>query len=189
MKTLQGILLIAFILAGTNHLNAQSTPTFGSRFIAGTSLTYILHKNEFDPFRFHEFTWNKNVAVSLSKNIYLGFGYQNIFTRGSVVSNFEKKLNFSTVGIFIQLDFMPKVKNRLFLETSWNYGNYCTCGNGDPYKKEALNYLGIGGGYDHPIGKYLSLDLSFISYNILDKIDRKYAYTQYVLGINLDLER
>jgi hypothetical protein len=47
----------------------------------------------------------------------------------------------------------------------------------------------MGLGYDLPIKKIrnLYLDLSFISYAILNNIEERYLYTQYIIGLNYRL--
>ena len=185
MRYLLSILYLLILLQAP----AQTSGHFGQRLIIGNSVTYIWEPNAAIPNRYHEITWNKNIAVNINKRIYLGLSYQNIFTRGSSYSEVDLHENYFLTGLFTQFDFMPKKKNRLFLEASWNYGNYCTCGQRDPYRQEGLQYLGLGGGYDLPLNKFLSLDLSFVVYKILDDVVQKYAYTQYIIGLNFDLAK
>lgn len=172
------LVLLSFSLQAQNE--------FGKSFIIGTSLTFIpnYQKNyTSSDYNYYEYTWNLNAAVSLSKRVFIGVQVMTIFTNGSRIEN----TNYSIVGLFGQFDFTPKKDYRLFLETSINLGNYCTCGDFDPYKKEKLSYWGWGGGVELPL-RFLSsklyLDLSFITYLILNDIENKYAYTQYIVGIN-----
>lgn len=73
----------------------------------------------------------------------------------------------------------------MFIETSFNRGNYCSCGD-IPYKVDDLYYLGIGVGYDFPLKKTpnLYLDFAFMAYPMLNNIKRKDVYNQYVVGLN-----
>jgi len=169
--------------------SSQELNKFAQRIIVGTSLTYIGERNRDIPNQYNEFTWNKNIAVNVGKNFYLGISHQNIYTKGSLVTDEFPRNNYNIAGVFTQFDFTPKDKNRLFAELSWNYGNYCTCDDGDPYKRGGLNYIGLGGGYDHPINDFLSLDFSFVVYKILGEVPEKYAFTQYVIGLNFDIIR
>ena len=187
MKKNKLILTLGCVLF-VSLLFVQDTNKLGNRLIVGTSLTYIWETNDDLPNTYHEFTWNKNVAVNLNKYIYLGISHLNINTRGSIFDTSKSKNNYYLTGIFSQFDFLPSKKERLFIEGSWNYGNYCTCGNEDPFREGGLHYLGIGLGYDYPIYKNISLDLSFVGYKPLNATD-KYTYTQYVIGLNFDLMR
>ena len=171
----------------TSVFFAQEELKFGQRFIVGTSMTYILERNEFLPNNYHEFTWNKNIAINITKSLYVGLSYQNIYTRGSSVRIKDENNNYNIFGAFLQYDFLPLRKDKLGIELSWNYGNYCTCGSDDPYKNDGLNYIGIGGGYERPITKLISAEVGFYLYDIIGKVENKYAFTQYIVGLNFDL--
>jgi hypothetical protein len=163
-----------------------SQKEFGKTFIAGTSLTFI-PEIENDPllsqYNYFEYTWNLNAAVSISKRIFIGVQALTIFTNGSRVEN----NTYFIMGLFGQFNFIPKQKFRFFAELSINTGDYCTCGNLDPFRVEDLVYLGWGGGFDLPlkfISRNLYIDLSFIAYLILNEIENKLGFTQYIIGIN-----
>lgn len=186
MKPFKNSLFVYLFFFATT-LFSQSK--FGERIILGTSLTYVFNTIDGMDTYYHEFTWNKNIAVNLNKRMYLGLSYLNIYTRGSAYYFDQPKNQYSMAGVFFQYDFLPKRKNRLFGEVSWNLGDYCTCGNRDPYQQDQLHYLGLGAGYDLPIGKFISLDFAAIGYIILGKQTDKYLYSQYVIGLNFDLIR
>jgi len=175
------------LLLSINAISAQSELKFGERLILGNSLTYIPFNEDGLRNTYHELTWNKNIALNLTKSLYLGLSYQNIFTKGSSYIISEKKENYSLVGIFLQYDLIPKKKDRILLELSWNYGNYCTCGFRDPYKEEWIDYIGVGGSYEMRLNKFISAEVGLYFYDILEPIEAKYAFTQYVLGLNIDL--
>lgn len=164
---------------------------FGERFIFGTSYTYIKNTSSFDQLlKYREFTWNIDAAINLNSHWYVGISYKDIRTNGSsVFYNRNEKRNYFLVGVFTQYDFLPQKRYRLFAQLSGNYGNYCTCGFDDPYKKEDLYYLGFGLGFDYPILDWLSVDVAFNGYSLLEKIENAYTYTQYVIGLNIDLLR
>ncbi len=77
----------------------------------------------------------------------------------------------------------------MLVELSINEGDYCPCGPVDPYRRSHLRYLGIGCGYSMPIWKWLHLDLSFVSYQILNSVSFKSHFPQYIIGLNVDLGR
>jgi len=179
------IFIIALFLV-LFHTPVISQIEFGKTFIVGTSLTFI---PDFDTnpsvsnYNYFEYTWNLNAAVSISKRIFTGVQALTIFTNGSRVEN----NTYFIMGLFTQFNFIPKQKFRFFAELSINTGDYCTCGNLDPFRKKNLVYLGWGGGFDLPLkflSKNLYLDLSFIAYLILNDIENKFGYTQYIVGIN-----
>jgi len=157
---------------------------FADYMIVGSSLTYMRNSN-LDSYQtdygYSEFTWNFNVGIRVSKRIFTGLQVLNIYS--SQIST--KKDYYAVYGLFTQYDFFNKKPHRLFAEISVSRGNYCTC-SGLPTKVDDLYYIGPGIGYDLPI-KWVSglhLDLSFINYFILNNIQDKYAYTQYVIGLN-----
>lgn len=183
----KNLFLIFLLFLLKNSLNAQSDLKFGQRLILGTSLTYIFDKNrDIDNF-YNEFNWNKNIAVNLTKSLYVGIGHRNFYTQGSSYSLSEEKNRYMMFGVFAQYDFLVKKKDRIFAEIAWDWGNYCTCGRRDPYKVEGLHYFGIGGGVDFPLNRFLSLDFSVVIHHILEDIDFKYTYNQFTLGLNLDI--
>ncbi len=180
-KTLLLFCLLGISIAG----HAQKERYFARNMITGTSFTWKPFNNT-DPAvidRFNEYTWNVNAAVSLNKRIYLGLQLLNVYTNGTM-NSLEK---YRVYGMFVQFNMLKQTEHRFFLESSINRGNYCTCGDGDPIRKDNLYYLGLGMGYDLPLRKFLRglyLDLSFINYLILSPVEDRYAYTQYVIGLN-----
>ena len=182
------IKIIIIALFFTTIANAQNLK-FGERIIAGSSLTYMLHRNEDLPkTNFHEFTWNNNIAVNLNQSLYFGLGYLYLYTKGSVVFPYsDHKETYNITTAFLQYDFLPKQKNRAFAEVSFGYGNYCFCKSEDPFKVEGLYYLGLGGGYEWAFSKRFSLDVAFMAYDVLNYKDAyQFNYTQYVVGLNFD---
>jgi hypothetical protein len=179
------------LFVAANKTQAQDLK-FAERLIVGTSLTYINHPNpNIRNIYFHELTWNKNIAVNLNRSFYFGLHHLNIYTRGSsALPNPDYRASQYLAGAFLQYDFLPEIRERLFLELSWSYGNYCTCGYDDPYRREGLRYLGGGVGGDIPINNFLSLDLAFNLYRpVLLDVDYITGYTQYTVGLSFDIFR
>ncbi len=176
-------LIIQTVILSTQ---AQHGQYFAKNAILGSSLTWKWTDTS-DPavfYRFNEYTWNVNIAVSLNKKMYLGLQLLNIYTKGSNQS-LEK---YKIYGVFAQYNLLRRTDHRFIVETSFNRGDFCTCGEFEPYRKNNLFYWGIGMGYDLPIIKKilpgLYIDLSFINYFLLSQVESKYNYTQYVLGLN-----
>jgi hypothetical protein len=186
-------ILSLFLLLFTSTVGySQADRPFGDRLIIGTSVTYIWENNKAVTRNMHhEITWDKNIAVSLTRSLYFGLSHKSIFTRGS--SFFDDKNNrerYSVAGAFAQYDLIQQNQKRLFVELSYHIGDYCTCGyQTDPYRRNRLRYLGMGGGIDLPIWKSISLDLAFIHHNILNRVPQKYGYNLYVVGLNYNLVR
>ena len=162
----------------------QAPLRFAERGILGTSLTYIPNQAERGAPVYHELTWHKNIAVNITPSLYVGLSYLSLYTFGSSIRRNNDRANYFLFGSFVQYDFLPKNKSRFFLESSWHRGNYCTCGVEDPYKREGLNYISLGFGFEFPLKYNFSLEVGGASYQILDSIRIKYTYTQYVAGIN-----
>lgn len=171
-------------------LSAKSQNYFADYLIVGSSLTYMRFSNKDDyriDYGYDEYTWNINAGIQLSRSLFAGLQLLNIYS--SEIAT--KKDNYLIYGIFTQYDILNKEPYRLFIETSLSKGKYCTADDithyvNIPYSVNDLYYLGIGGGLDLPLKKIpnLYLDLSFINYSILNKIKGKYAYTQYIFGLN-----
>ena len=173
--------------------NKDAYLRFADRAEYSTSFVYVPHYERDvndEKFWYHEFTWYNGFSVNINKSIYFGFQYLYIFTRGSTTipnNPNNPKNNYHIFGVNLLYDVYPVYSDKLFIMASYSLGNYCTCGNFDPYKKEGLNYFGLGIGYDYPILKRLSFRAGFTNYLILNKIEGKYSYTQYTLGLNLNL--
>ncbi len=166
-------LILLFILIFSNVFSQKRNDYLFTTVIFGSSLTYIW--DDYNNHIFQEYTWNVNGAISLNKRLFLGAQVLTIFN--SKIKNDWN--NFYIYGLFGQFDCIPKQKIRLFIETSINHGNYCTSGEFDPFKKNNLYYIGYGLGSDIPLNflsDKLFLDLSFLNYIILNKIDDKYNY-------------
>lgn len=185
------ILLGIMALAMPALCHAQANNAFGQRLTIGTSVTHIWEDNPDVSNTYNETTWEKNIAVSLTRSLYFGLSHKHIFTWGSSVAERQNdKARYHMFGPFVQYDFLPDKASRLIAEVSYNVGDYCTCGTLDPYRVAGLSYLGWGFGYDMPLWRGLSLDLAFTAQYILNEIQPfSYSYTQYIIGLNYTLER
>jgi hypothetical protein len=176
-----------------NSFNSQKLPKsneqlrFGQRFLYGTSLTYIPQFVSYSDLVYHELTWTNRISVNVGKSIYLGLHYLSIYTSGSIVNNSKSISSYNVFGIKATYDFLPSYDDGLFLESSFNLGNYCTCGNLDPFLHPKLYYWGLGLRYDYPLLKRLALNVGFTNYVILNRIADKYNFTQYTLGISINM--
>lgn len=186
------LLVSSALLSAQTDTDSYSSPqNFGDRIIIGTSLTYIPASNEFDEYTYHELTWHKNIAVYVGYNLYAGIQHLNIYTSGSVLFGVDdRRENYYMAGAFLQYDLLKKYKARIYPEVSYNIGNLCNCGNGDSYRVENLQYLGWGGGADYPITNWLSIEAGLHFYLIIQKQPvEKYGFSQYILGLNIDIAR
>lgn len=154
----------------------------------GTSLTYIWNDEALnDNYIYHELTWNLNGGISVSK--YLNVGIQSMVI---VATKYlpQDTATYNILGGFAQFNFINRTNFRLFGEFSLNFGDFCTAVKenyyGEPYRRAGLKYLGYGGSAQAPIlkTKYLFLEVGFYNYIMLNKIEYKYNYTQYIIGIN-----
>jgi len=170
------IAMTLLIQASAQNNNSQQQQQ--GKAVIGTSMLPLLWDD--DPY-FFEFSWTLNAAIPLNK-FHLGTNFYLVHTRGgwSGQNNY-----YYLAGVFSQYNFLkPKYKSRLYAELSFNTGNYCTCGNRDPYRKDGLYYIGIGGGWDIKLSERWHIDLAFLSYNILNKIKNEYGYTD-AYGYNI----
>lgn len=152
----------------------------------GTSLTFIpdpvtINKPGQPPMEvlYREYTWNLNASISLNEKWRVGA--QHLLIRGTT-DNVTVKANL--LGVFGQYNLVSaSKKNRLFIEGDLAYGNYCTCGDSFPYKRNGLTYWGWGVGYNRSLSKNLVLEIGINAYYNLQSVPDKYSYTQYVVGL------
>jgi len=185
-------LVVLFLLA--QHFFALSQDLekrehfFLKKFEIGTSLTYIWDSEDAAAgYRYDEFSWNLNAKFSLSKRFYLGVQAIPVFTKNST-GGYVATENYTFLGLLSMFKFFDSKDFSLHLEMSLNRSNMFHSLIADPVKKPGLNYIGYGLGGDIALtkkdGGYLFLEWGFYNYSILNKIDFKSNYTQYILGLN-----
>lgn len=187
------LILISALLIGTEamtqkELGKSEEAYFGNIIRIGASVTYIWEENEWaENHFFGETTWNLNAAFRMSKRFWIGAQAAPIFTRDRVGPNIKRK-TYYMAGIFGQFDFYNSEGFRFYGETSINLSDYCTCGNVEPNRLPNLFKWGGGAGLEVLLnkgsGKNLWLELAFFNYVILNEIQNKYNYTQYIIGLN-----
>jgi hypothetical protein len=178
-------LSFAIILFFTFSVSFSQSQRYFARYLeAGTSLTYIRNLDDFDVGQ-NEFTWNINLAIPLTKRLSSGLQLLNIYTK----EPYNPVKKYKIIGGFAQYDFYTSDNLVFSAESSINKGDFCTCGE-NTRREENLYYLGIGGGFDFPLEKSrkLFLDIAFNYYWILNQIEDKYDYTQYIVGLNYQFE-
>lgn len=181
MDIIKRILVVNFILILSVVVYGQHQKLkFAEKLVLGTSISYLQDYNR-DFYRYHEWTGSLNIGVNIDHHFMIGL--QNLFILGygtRVATD-----NFNLFGTFIQYDFFDKSKNRLYIESGFYKGNYCTCGNSDPYKVNGLNYLNFGGGFELSIRKNINLEFGLSIYKILNSENKDdYGYGYYIAGIN-----
>lgn len=178
-----------FLLFALSHIFYNCDGQLFDRFVLGTSVTYILDSyplptNLTRDYTYQEVTTNLNFGIDVYKGIRVGF--QNLLINAA---RSDEKERFNITGGFLQYGFKRKTGSRIYLEGSYNTGNYCTCKDEEPYKRPQLDYYGIGAGYDWKLTNWLHLDLGFFNYNIIDDEPGKYNFTQYVIGLDFQLAK
>lgn len=152
---------------------------FGKRFFTNVSGTYIFDKQNIYH-RYNEYTLNVQASTQLMKSIFIGVETLSIFANGtSITPN-----NYFIKGGFLRYELMQKKKGIIFLSTSFLNGDYCTCGNLDPYQKNNIYYIGIEFGGNLYFAKssfYINGALSI--HKILNDIPLKYSYNIYKIGL------
>lgn len=183
--------LVLFFCVNSLLSFGQSDLGFGERWIIGISWTYRNGTNTNTEIKYHEWASSSNIATNLTPSLYFGISDIGIRKRSNDFVGEEVKSKFRMYNAFFQYDFIPQKKSRLFVESSIGVSNYCTCGLFDePGLRKKTTYLGLGVGYDFPIYKdVIYLDLSLLSYNILNKIETKKPFYQYVIGLNYNFLR
>jgi hypothetical protein len=110
----------------------------------------------------------------------LGGGIQ--FTKVYTTSIFNSLENFTLYGPIIQYKSINKERINFYADIGFLKGNFCLC-EVVPVKKERLNYLSIGAGIYYRILPQIFLDIGFSSVNILNKMDYKFGYNHYRIGL------
>lgn len=144
--------------------------------------TYIFDTKEINGNNFHEFVIGTQASFSLTKSLYFGGQFLLVLTK----DNYDKGVhNYFLGGVFVHYDVLPNKRFNLYPESSFNIGDYCTCGTGKPYKMKNLKYFGIGVGADIPIFKQNSffIHTSFNLHFIIDSIPNKNSFNLYKIGI------
>ncbi len=161
-----------------------------NKVIVGTSLTLItnLYENLNAPKqedKVLEYTWNTNLSLEINKYFRTGFHYMYIVEKSKYFDNQK----YFMAGTYIQFNPLGKKTppNRVYIENSLNIGNICSCGNDRSYKLDNLKYWGLGLGADLKLTNWLHLDLAFHNYIILNKIQEKYNWTQYIIGLDFPI--
>lgn len=152
--------------------------------IVGTSVSHVRNTNV-DKFGekvgYDEITWNSNIGIQVHSKTLVGLQLLNIYTS----ELYDSRKYYTVYGLFSQYNFLKHKQKRLFAELSIHKGNYFV-GKSIPYQIDGLYYVGFGAGYDMPIKKIPNLyfDFSFLNYYVLNRIQDKDNYTQYVIGLN-----
>lgn len=128
---------------------------------------------------YQEWTIVNSISTEVSKKLRVGIDYRTILTNDPILG----KDNYFMFGNFVQYNFLPQRKGRFFVEAAIRYGDYCTCGDTDPYKFNNLWYIGWGFGGSIFLFQNLYLDIAFSSNIITNSIKEKYSFNHYTLGL------
>lgn len=184
-------LFLYLILFLSLRADAQSNSSnYFNKIILGTSVTLISdeHENVNAPKQkeyIKEYTWNTNLSLEINRYFRMGFQYMYIQEKSKYFDNQK----YFIAGTYIQFNPLATKTppNRIYIENSLNIGNKCTCGNDKQFKLDNLKYWGLGFGGDIKLTNWLHLDLAFHNYIILNKIEGKYNWTQYIVGLDFPI--
>ena len=170
-------LLTGSLLYGQKKEKADTTH-FSPELRVGTSFTYIW---DVEDHYLREYTWATNVAISPVRRVYVGLNLMNVWAE----TRTNKNGKYFVGGVFGQYHLGRLDRATIYGETGVYLGNYCTCGEGDAYRQNGLVYVPIGGGLNAKLYKNLWLDVGLLSYNIMNKVEGKYSFTQYIIGLDI----
>lgn len=176
-----------------NTLSVKDTTQLKSKHayksVFGTSLTYIWQESNTQPsfVNFREYTL-KNTFSGQIDQFRVGFSYYQLWTNG-LVGGFNK---YNLKGLFVQYH-IPLKDNRtsFYLESNLLFGDYCTCqisAVNEPFRDDGLNYLGYGIGIESKVYRNFYFDIGFINHRILNKLQGKYNYTQYIAALKYQID-
>ncbi len=150
------------------------------QWVVGIGAAYIEDVDNNDETNlYQEWTVLNSISTEVSKKLRVGVDYRTILTNDPILG----KDNYFILGNFAQYNFLPQQRGRFFIEAAIRYGNYCTCGDTDPYKVNNLWYIGWGFGGSIFLLQNLYLDLAFTSNIITNSIKDKYSFNHYTLGL------
>lgn len=145
--------------------------------------TEVINGVDYDT-RYQEHTFSINAATDITKHIRLGLDYKKLYTKGVLTG----KNDYSLLGAVGQYRVFVGDVSFGFLELGYYKGNYCTCGEDLPFKREGITYVNWGGGANFKLKKRLWLDLAFTTAQVASKIPGRYGYTQLIIGLNYDVD-
>lgn len=190
MKYILPIIYLTLLNIDCKSFAQSNSKDYFNKVIIGTSMTLIpnLYENFNAPRREDkvlEYTWNTNLSLDINKYFRTGFHYMYTIEK----SKYFDSEKYFMAGTYIQFNPLGKKTppNRVYIENSLNIGNRCSCGNDKPYKLDNLKYWGLGLGADLKITNWLHLDLAFHNYIIFNKIEGKYNWTQYIVGLEFPI--
>ena len=134
----------------------EKSAKFPVEFVVGTSYTYIWNTENslgLNTQKYNEHTVNINFAVSFTNRFWIGIQALSIFTKQNM-GLATNRSNYTILGAFLQYSFLKQDNWKIYAETSFNYGDYCTCGKKDPYREKGLTYFGLGLGSQLPLKFY-----------------------------------
>lgn len=178
-----------FILFTYLHVFAQDNKTW----YFTTSYTYIFDSVPITgvlPFqdglyKMNEHTFNVNVARDVYKKmIRAGVHYNHIFKESEI-----RSFNSFILGFHAQYNYLSKwVKDDLNFELNLSTGNYCTCGDEMPFRRDGLFYYGFGISYERKVHGPFFVKLGFSNMFIINRkgLDA-YNFTQYIVGLQYRL--
>jgi hypothetical protein len=99
---------------------------------------------------------NTKLSISIAKRTHLG--YRNFLIVQSPPN--EEKLRFAIHGGYIQYDFLERDRIRLWAETGYYFGDYCSRGLSDATKRKGSNFAQIGLGSSIRLFDQFALEFS-----------------------------
>ncbi len=190
MKSVLSALVL--FLCATFVLSGQADQSIGDRFILSSSAAYLPHINPeinrtYKGTVLHQIFWDKKAMVSIHRSFYGGIRWLSIFTKGnSFVYNKEKE-HYYIVGAFTEFDVLPQYQHRAYVRLAWNYGNYCLCGEEDPYKQDGLHYPSIAIGAEYYFTKQLAISVEGENLLTLPRSLKADNFVSYGIGLNYSI--
>jgi hypothetical protein len=99
---------------------------------------------------------NSKLSISVANRTHLG--YRNKFIVQSPPN--KEELRFVIHGAYVQYDFLERDRLRLWAETGYYFGDFCTCGLFDAIRREGSNFAQIGLGSSYRVFDQFAIELS-----------------------------
>ncbi|PZE16515.1 hypothetical protein DNU06_11695 [Putridiphycobacter roseus] len=154
----------------------------------GSSITYIWndYNKPAGDFLYSELTWNINVKMKLHNRFWLGVQAAPIYAWIRDMDQITTE-NYHLFGLITQFDIVSKKKFQLYVDGIFNRSNLLILEEYNT-KQAGIYYLGFGAGTNFLLNnkgrQNLFLEIGFNNSFILNKIEKKSFYTQYIFGVN-----
>jgi len=184
-------ILLALTFFSLLSFTAISQSYFTRNVVIGSSFSpewHLLDNGFNSEFSYLGISWQKNIAIRLTKHFYVGMTHINVYGEHISPPSYQRgKINNFMFGGFTQFRLPATEKLSFTADLGYFIGNHCSCIEDNPIQVPDLRYFDWGIGLDYQIYKRLYFDLNLHFAFILNDLERKYAANGAHIGIDYRL--